>query len=313
VKETHIKSKKQAKKDSEYIWTCDYCGKEFETKKESDKHELRCPRNPSSNEITIKFRKPNSSQLTIFFLILTVGYIFVFGLVDSYAKSNSLPRRNFLNPFTWLSDNNSDVSPTPTLQPSPTQTPSPNPTTTSKKTTNNQSQPTNTNNSGAVECVGPDEKHFNTTISECEKLNQSWGKPVNYMVNCNQSGKCGGGSRRISKVECDRAVCCQIGENWEFVSSSQECENLQNSRGSYEDNCNKVAFITKYASTPGTYYCCDSAVNKLLNSTENQAKFEYEMKETDCVNPSDNLCKMFSDNFSKYQNQLDSYIKQYCR
>jgi len=29
----------------ETVWTCDFCGKEFDTKKESDKHELNCKKN----------------------------------------------------------------------------------------------------------------------------------------------------------------------------------------------------------------------------------------------------------------------------
>lgn len=58
MKETHIKPKKQAKKDDDYIWTCDYCGKEFETKKESDTHELGCVENPSVKNSLKKFLKP---------------------------------------------------------------------------------------------------------------------------------------------------------------------------------------------------------------------------------------------------------------
>ena len=38
------KSKKTDKTD--YVWACDYCGKEFETKLKSDNHEKICKKNP---------------------------------------------------------------------------------------------------------------------------------------------------------------------------------------------------------------------------------------------------------------------------
>lgn len=56
----------QPKKDVDYIWTCDYCGSEFPTKKESDKHELTCKK--KDGEMIFKsgvFKK----------IILTIGCI----------------------------------------------------------------------------------------------------------------------------------------------------------------------------------------------------------------------------------------------
>jgi len=37
----------------EYVWTCDYCGKEFPTKKKSDQHELNCP-NRKDQELKVE-------------------------------------------------------------------------------------------------------------------------------------------------------------------------------------------------------------------------------------------------------------------
>ena len=64
---------------------------------------------------------------------------------------------------------------------------------------------TDTNNTGSqVDCIGPDGKQFRTSMDECKKLNEKWGKPVNYMTNCNIHVSCGGGIVRMSKSQCDQ-------------------------------------------------------------------------------------------------------------
>jgi methionyl-tRNA synthetase len=52
-----IKAVVQTKKDSDYVWICDFCGEEFKTKKESDKHELTCEKNPVVSKNHKKFIK----------------------------------------------------------------------------------------------------------------------------------------------------------------------------------------------------------------------------------------------------------------
>jgi len=37
-------------KEYEAVWTCDFCGEEFKTKTESDKHELTCEKNPINKQ-----------------------------------------------------------------------------------------------------------------------------------------------------------------------------------------------------------------------------------------------------------------------
>jgi len=40
-----MKNEKKLKK-YETVWICDFCGQEFKTKNQSDKHELICKQNP---------------------------------------------------------------------------------------------------------------------------------------------------------------------------------------------------------------------------------------------------------------------------
>ena len=294
-----IKAVVQPKKDVDYVWTCDYCGSEFSTKKESDKHELVCKNNPKNKSRDIIIKVP--AWFGFAFIGMVIFLIFV-GLVRAVNNSDKLNQNSINEKLEQLAD--------PTIIPiSPTIKP------TQKQTvleSNNTSKATNTG--GNIECVGPDGKNFYTTMTACTELNQKWGKSADYMVNCKMGASCGGGTKRIKKSECDNGRCCQLNTGWRFVSSENECENLQNAEGQgSQSSCTKVAFTTIYASTPGTFYCCDSAVNQLLNSRENQAKFEYEMREKNCVNPSDELCKLFTTNFSNEQDKLDGYIKQYCK
>ena len=53
-----MKSEKKLK-EYETVWTCDFCGEEFKTKKESDQHELICKKNPKNNEIIFRIKKPS--------------------------------------------------------------------------------------------------------------------------------------------------------------------------------------------------------------------------------------------------------------
>lgn len=225
-----------------YIWTCDYCGKEFNTKKESDKHELSCDKNPSNNKF---FYIHNGKQA---FLIYWVTTLLVFG--SAIVISNRLPEPNILNyqpififfliniligcivflemlitsskfdkktpsvvkysvvialiylflastvnvSAGYIAKKEKDfkekiekiTQPTSTPTPIPTSTPFP------KKTSAAKTSTSNGTNSGNVECIGPDGKQFSTTLDECKKLNESWGKPVDYITNCQMNQECGG-------------------------------------------------------------------------------------------------------------------------
>lgn len=158
----------QPKKDVDYVWTCDYCGKESKTKKISDIHELKCIKNPQ-----------NSRFLILIGVLFFIGILFcVDFVVKAKEKSNFIPQQ--------------------VQEPTPTVTPSATPTTVVKK--NNNTQTTN----NQIECIGPDGKHFNTSMAECKNLAEKWGKPINYMTDCNYPPECGGGVKRESKIECDK-------------------------------------------------------------------------------------------------------------
>jgi len=96
-----------------------------------------------------------------------------------------------------------------------------------EETSSEKSKPSinnsNSVNINTVECIGPDGKHFSTTLEECTALNEKWGEEVNYMVDCPIHQSCGGGTKRMTKKECDNSICCQIGPNWIFYTSREMC------------------------------------------------------------------------------------------
>lgn len=87
--------------------------------------------------------------------------------------------------------------------PSPKNSALPSPSVKSNQPSTTSNSGATSNNSNNVECIGPDNKKFTTTMTECERLNNEWGKSVNYMLNCHFPQECGGGTRYISKSECD--------------------------------------------------------------------------------------------------------------
>lgn len=160
----------------------------------------------------------------------------------------------------------------------------------------------NTSNTGSqIECIGPDGKQFKTTMDECRKLNEKWGKPVDYMTNCTYSDRCvgGGGIRYVKKSECDKPCTS--------VSSGTNNNSTTN-------NSNKGAFTTNYATNKGTYYCSISAINQLLNYQEETAKMGYGFVQDHCSgsNIIDTICQSAKDSFRKVQLELDASIRDYC-
>jgi hypothetical protein len=110
----------------------------------------------------------------------------------------------------------------PTTLPLPTLY-NPSPTPTSKVIKKSSGNSTVNPSSGTVDCIGPDGKTFSTSLSECEKLNTSWGKTADYYVNCQVPSNCGGGTRRLKKSECNLSTCCQSGGSYIFTTNSQNC------------------------------------------------------------------------------------------
>ena len=76
-KEIDINEKKNLNKEYyETVWTCDFCGKEFKTKKESDNHELKCLQNPKNK----KFLQNISPKKAWQYLWLTTMLIFLINI-----------------------------------------------------------------------------------------------------------------------------------------------------------------------------------------------------------------------------------------
>src|SRR3989344_1434947 len=80
--------------------------------------------------------------------------------------------------------------------------------------------------SNQIDCIGPDNKQFKTTLKECEDLNRKWGNEPDYMVNCQIHVKCGGGTIYLKKSECDKTYCCFYpdGRNV-FYRDKSQCTN----------------------------------------------------------------------------------------
>lgn len=72
---------KQKKESTKYkvVWTCDFCKKEFDTKKESDQHELTCVKNPLVSKNNKKFLKLSKISRIIWviciFMVILIGFL----------------------------------------------------------------------------------------------------------------------------------------------------------------------------------------------------------------------------------------------
>ena len=67
---------KTNEKDYKTVWTCDYCGKEFKIKADSDSHELSCIQNPKNK----KFLHNISPKKAWEYLWLTTILIFIINI-----------------------------------------------------------------------------------------------------------------------------------------------------------------------------------------------------------------------------------------
>jgi len=306
--EINDKEKKNLKKEKyETVWTCDYCGEEFKTKKESDSHELKCIQNPKNKKFlhninpkmawkylwvtTIlvfsvnlfiygKYEKLNIDLLngeflkTLFFSNIGLGIISFLAVIVSSNKpknnrvsmfvKNSLIICFFyllINSMVFAVEGNTAkndegyrnkyyAATTPTLV--PTNEIKVTPTVTPKKTvkvnnTQNTNTKTNTNQGSQIDCIGPDGVQFKTTMEECKKLNETWGKPVDYMINCNYSDLCvgGGGVRYVKKSECDKPCARK--------SNTGDSPPVYVPQNTTNNNSNKTAVFLTYSQY--TIYC----------------------------------------------------------
>ncbi len=196
------------------------------------------------------------------------------------------------------------------------------------------------NNSGNIECIGPDGKNFWTSLDECKKLNEKWGKPLDYMVNCNIHQDCGGGSRRLKLSECNNSTCCQLGNGWSFYLSREKCKQDQGNLNKGSSNNNvppsnntstqntspKVMFNATETSIKGTYYCYENKVNEMVtqqslvkgerelyevckSSSYNQNIFNQCWKDTCSGLPDTSACS--SSCYDKAYGECSNYYKTY--
>lgn len=325
------------------VWTCDYCDKEFKTKKESDKHELICEKNKNDKDVILNIKPSKIGSIFLWIFSFLILYLFTYFIVNNDAQNKGLPMKDLLQPQKWflletlevgetkppklsideyknelrdlinnyrvsqglgllkenllldksaclkLEDMNNPLSPywshvSPKgLTPwsffnkvgykyylagenlakdfyKPKQTFEAwldskehkvnivgnftedgmcvmetrygsyfvvhhfgKPEVANKNNTSANSK-TQTNE---VDCIGPDDKQFKTTLSECEKLNNSWGKSVDYMTNCQTTPACGSETKYIKNSECKNSTCCQIGDKWIFYLSIDKCKEDQ--------------------------------------------------------------------------------------
>jgi hypothetical protein len=156
-------------------------------------------------------KRYGDSSAVIMAIILVVGFFLSLATMTQatqfFANKQSVqPIKNFQN----------IISPTPSIYPTTI-------------TAQNQVQQPQSNQ---IDCVGPDNKTFRTSMAECENLNRSWGQDANYMVNCGIHAKCGGGSVWISKKACNNTICCTYSNGSSvFLYDSSQCKsNSSNSQ-----------------------------------------------------------------------------------
>ena len=160
----------------------------------------------NKKEQVYKLSFPDRKTIFSSFLILLGVYLISYFVVNSYAKSNGLPKVSIVNPQGWFKS-------IPTLTPTPT-------------ITSMISNPFGLNQDTLVFCIGlGDESQNSMTLKECEDYYKLAGQPVDYMVNCEQKAECGGKSTFKKLSECKNTVCCQINDNyWKEYPSIEECE-----------------------------------------------------------------------------------------
>jgi hypothetical protein len=149
-------------------------------------------------------------------------------------------------------------------------------TSTKTQSINATSSTSSNTTSGTVECIGPDGKHFNTSMAECEKLDIAWNKSVDYMINCNIAADCGGGTIRMSYSQCMEPCSGLPNKTNNTQTNNQPPSNNTNNT---QDTSPKVAFQATETTITGTYYCYDDKVN-LLVSQQAYVKSSRELYET---------------------------------
>lgn len=79
--------KTKSKPKYKAVWTCDFCGKEFDTKKESDKHESACELNSKKRKFNLSFGRFFNRT----FLTGIINIIFFIAIFPFLIRADNLP------------------------------------------------------------------------------------------------------------------------------------------------------------------------------------------------------------------------------
>ncbi len=224
--------------------------------------------------LIVSGNKPKNNKVSMFVknsLIICFFYLLINSLVFAVEGITAKNDEGYRNKYY------AETIPTPV----PTMEVKVTPTITSKKTikvnntqNTNTKTNTNTNQGSQIDCIGPDGVQFKTTMDECKKLNETWGKPVDYMTNCEYPPECGGGTKYIKYSECKKP-CTRI-NNTGNNPSVYVPQNTTN------NNSNKVAVFIPFYGT--TRYCPSQNIDaiKSINSTIESKTSEWRSKYNEC-------------------------------
>ena len=230
--------------------------------------------------------KPNNNKLNgliKYSLIICLVYLIINPSIFIIEGCRAFQDEGYKNKYYT----DQKIIPTPLTTPTPISTLTP---TIKPKSKTVQSTNTSTTQSGQIECIGPDGKQFKTTMADCKALNEKWGKPVDYMTNCNYSNECvgGGGIKYVKKSECDKP-CTRTSSG----SNNNQTNNTRQSPGNNFycwSNAYGYAYYTSSGDQcnldnlkSGNYKLCMDIQNGKNDSCKSSCKNELEKNNSACA------------------------------
>lgn len=237
----------QTKKlNNKYVWTCDYCGKEFNTLKKCDEHELKCDKNQNRFDFPY-IKNPKKSWLILwvttmlvfgitlyinlglfpkginlfnekgvlylFLANIILGIIAFFGTMLSLNRNeknvSSIVKYSLVFCFIYLLFNAGIVLSLDTIL--------------------------------KEQKVKKDYLKYQTATIMPQNLTPT---QTSDMVNCSISKECGGGTKLLKKSVCDNSTCCGFtGGKWVFYQSISACKRDQNKELGVQSNTTKINCI----------------------------------------------------------------------
>jgi len=274
----------------------------------------------------------NSALIAFTGIVIFGGVAYLAMMVDILREIRSATAKKFglislvtFVLFFWLLINIDTVEAKLGFSPMPQNPPTPNITQSSPSPSASPSPTTKKQNSGTtnsvqankIECIGPDGKQFSTTMEECKNLNEKWGKPVDYMLDCNIHPDCGGGTVRMSKSQCEKPCSGRPTTNTTNTTTTNTAP-VQNTKANVY--CYDNVTGRSYYTTSGEQCNQDNAVSLCRNG----AKITYDYCMDNCLrdqnNRSSNCIYNYSDSTKQacfdesqgvYQQCMDACGKTY--